>query len=466
MKIYNLSNLPNLHNIKNKIKRLARKSFSLKRPQSSFVREALLRNPSRKKPTNIKRWLVPGIMLTSFLSSLLGFFLGFILVSGFPSCETSLLDIISPILISRPETPTPVLEQSQVFTQEEAVIAVIEKSSPSVVSIVVTKDLPIVEQYYYNPFQELEEFFGEDFGIQVPQYREKGTEKKEIGGGTGFIVSKDGLILTNKHVVLDTTADYTVLTNTGKKYEAEVLARDPMQDIAILKIDASFLPVVKLGDSDKLNIGQTVIAIGNVLGEFRNSVSLGIISGLSRNVIASGGSFSEALEGIIQTDAAINPGNSGGPLLNIQGEVIGMNTAMAQGAENVGFAIPINKAKRDIIQVKEIGEIVYPFLGIYYAVITPELVEEYDLPVDYGAWVGRDQSGEKTDESIFPDSPAKDAGLQADDIILEFGGSKLTTDKPLAKIIIEYSPDDIVELKVLRGKKELILFVTLSRYPD
>jgi len=416
--------------------------------------------------SNIKRWLVPGIILTSFLSSLLGFFLGFILVSDFFSYKTSLLDIIPPILISSSENPAPVLEQPKTLTQEEAVIEVIEKASPSVVSIVVTKDLPIVEQYYYNPLQELEDLFGKDFGIQVPQYREKGTEKKEIGGGTGFIVSKDGLILTNKHVVLDTTADYTVLTNTGKKYEAEVLARDPMQDIAILKIEANFLPVVKLGDSDKLKMGQTVIAIGNVLGEFRNSVSLGIISGLSRNVIASGGGFSEVLEGIIQTDAAINPGNSGGPLLNIQGEVVGINTAVAREAENVGFAIPINKAKRDIAQVKEIGEIVYPFLGIYYAVITPELVEEHDLPVSYGAWVGRDQSGEKTDTPIFPDSPAKDAGLQAGDIILELGGSKLTTDKPLAKIIMEYSPDDIVELKILRDSEELILFVNLSRYPD
>jgi len=463
MDIYNLPKLPN---IKKSIIRLARKSFSLKRPQSSFVREKLLRSPNRKKSVSIWRGLIPGIMLTSFLSSLLGFFLGFILVSGFPSCETSLLDIIPPILVSSSEAPSLALEQTKTLTQEEAVIAVIEKASPSVVSIVVTKDLPIVEQYYYNPFQELEDFFGEDFGIQVPQYREKGTEKKEIGGGTGFIVSKDGLILTNKHVVLDTTADYTVLTNTGKKYEAEVLARDPMQDIAILKIKVNFLPVVKLGDSDELKMGQTVIAIGNVLGEFRNSVSLGIISGLSRNVIASGGGFSEALEGIIQTDAAINPGNSGGPLLNIHGEVIGINTAMAIDAENVGFAIPINKAKRDIAQVKKIGEIVYPFLGIYYTMITSELAEEHSLSVDYGAWVGRNQLGEKTKEPIFSDSPAEKADLRTDDIILEFGGKKLTTEKPLADIIMEYSPGNNVELKILRNGEELTLIITLSRYPD
>ena len=237
-------------------------------------------------------------------------------------------------------------------SQEQMIVGAVKKVSPAVVSIIVTKDLPVLEQIPGSPF---EEFFGPDndffqffspFDFQIPQYRQKGTQKKEVGGGSGFIVSKDGLILTNKHVVSDENAEYTVLTNEGEKIPAKVLARDPFQDIAILKVEKTSLPTVVLGDSDQLDIGQTVIAIGNALGEFRNTVSVGVISGLKRNVTASGGGVSEEIENVIQTDAAINPGNSGGPLLNLRGEVIGVNVAMASGAENIGFSLPINIAKK------------------------------------------------------------------------------------------------------------------------
>ncbi|KKU95232.1 MAG: protease Do, partial [Candidatus Amesbacteria bacterium GW2011_GWB1_48_13] len=168
------------------------------------------------------------------------------------------------------------------------------------------------EQYYVNPFGEL----GDPFGISIPQLRQKGTQKQDIGSGTGFIVSKDGMILTNKHVVLDEAAEYTVFTNDGRKFSAKVLARDPLQDLAIIKIetektiDASGVliqkdfPVVELGDSDKLQIGQTVVAIGNALGEFRNTVSVGVVSGLGRTISASSGDFVETIEDVIQTDAA------------------------------------------------------------------------------------------------------------------------------------------------------------------
>ncbi len=257
-----------------------------------------------------------------------------------------------------------------VLSQEDKVVRTVKEVSPAVVSIIVTKDLPVMEQYYqeYNPFEGddfFKQFFEDDFfapfQFQIPQYRQKGTEKREIGGGTGFIVSSDGLILTNKHVVVDEEADYTVLTNEGEKVPAQVLARDPIEDIAVLKIDRDDLPVVKLGDSDKLAIGQTVVAIGNALGEFRNTVSLGVISGLRRSIMASSGlGQTEQLSEVIQTDAAINQGNSGGPLLNLQGEAIGINVAMAQGAENIGFALPINKAGRDIDQIKKQGKISYP----------------------------------------------------------------------------------------------------------
>ncbi|MBU4284975.1 trypsin-like peptidase domain-containing protein [Patescibacteria group bacterium] len=229
---------------------------------------------------------------------------------------------------------------------------VVKEVSPAVVSVIISKYVPILVQEYYNPFGE-----NSPFNIMIPRIVEKGKELKEVGGGSGFIVSSDGMIVTNKHVVLDEKAQYTVLVNDGNKYSAKVLARDPNQDIAIIKIEANGLSTVNLGDSDSIEIGQSVIAIGNALGEFRNTVSVGIISGLMRTITAGGGGFEEKLEEVIQTDAAINLGNSGGPLLNLFGEVIGMNTAMATDAENIAFAIPVNKIKKDISDVEATGKI-------------------------------------------------------------------------------------------------------------
>jgi len=361
-------------------------------------------------------------------------------------------------------------------TEEEKTIQAVKKTSPAVVSIVITKDVPIIEKYYINPFGS-DPFgawpFGDEF--KIPQYREKGTEKKEVGGGTGFIISKDGLILTNKHVVLDKEADYTVLLNDGRKFPAKILARDPFYDLAVIKIDQSDIPAgerkafptVKLGDSSKLQIGQTVIAIGNALGEFQNTVSVGVISGLGRNITATGGTgFAETLEGIIQTDAAINPGNSGGPLLNLSGEVIGINVARSTSGENIGFSLPINMAKRDIDQIRATGKVVYPFLGVYYTIITDELSKANDLPVDYGAWIGRDNLGRKTEKVTIPGSPAEKAGIKRDDIILEFDHQKITSKNPLAKIILQYSPSDRVSLKILRDNKKINLEVVLSERKD
>lgn len=368
------------------------------------------------------------------------------------------------------ETSQPPEYVPQTF-QEEAIIKVVREVSPAVVSIIITKDLPVFEKYYESPF---EEFFGEEipFEFKVPQYRQKGTEKQEIGGGTGFIISKTGMILTNGHVVSDTEADYIVLTNEGQKYPAKVLARDPFQDLAILKIDrekiideqGEFLQKpfsqVKLGDSSNLQIGQTVVAIGNALGEFRNTVSVGVISGLGRTITASGAGIIETLEDVIQTDAAINRGNSGGPLLDLKGEVIGVNVAMAQEAQNIGFAIPINKAKRDIEQVKATGKISYPFLGVRYVLITPELQEEKNLPVDYGALIVRGETPQEP--AIVPGSQAAQAGLKEGDIILEVDGERITLQNSLAKIIRAHSPGDKLVLKILRGDKEIIIEATLG----
>ena len=400
---------------------------------------------------DIKNNKIPGSKLETkkvlivFVIVLIAFFFGFL--GGAVSnifFDSQIKDILQKLKIEFPQVgPQEGQGYSPQTSQEEKTISAVNEASPAVVSIIITKDLPVLEEYYITPF---EEFFGP--GFQIPQYRQKGTEKKEIGGGTGFIISEDGMIITNRHVVADTEADYTVLTNDGKKYSAKVIARDPAQDLAILKIEKAneSFKVVKLGDSSKLQIGQTVIAIGNALGEFKNTVSVGVISGLGRTITASGGGLVETLEDIIQTDAAINQGNSGGPLLNLKGEVIGVNTAMALEAENIGFAIPINKAKKDIEQVKNLGKIVYPFLGVRYVLITEKIQKANNLPVDYGALI---ISGEQGEPAIFPGSVAQSAGLKEGDIILEFNGEKITPENSLAKIIMNYNPGDKVILKIL-----------------
>lgn len=345
---------------------------------------------------------------------------------------------------------------------EKAVVDVVKLAAPAVVSVIVTKDLPVLERFYTDPFKDFNEFFGDDFfsPFQIPQYRQKGTEKKEVGGGTGFVVSADGLIVTNKHVVADMEAEYTVLTNEGERYSAKVLARDPVQDLAVIKVEKSGLPTLMLGDSDALQIGQTVIAIGNALGEFRNTVSVGVVSGLRRTITASGGGAPETIDEVIQTDAAINPGNSGGPLLNLKGQVIGINTAVALGAENIGFAIPANKAKKDIEQVRSGGKITYPFLGVRYVLVTKQIAEANKLPVDYGALVVRGENSE--DLAVAPGSAADKAGLVENDIILELDGVKITAENTLSKLIQKHNVGDEVRLKVLSKGSERIVKAVLG----
>lgn len=345
---------------------------------------------------------------------------------------------------------------------EAAVMAAVEKASPSVVSIVITKDLPVLENCYYSPFgdipEEFQDFFRQDFQFSRPCDNGR-TAKQEVGGGSGFVVSEDGLILTNKHVVYDSKAEYTVLTNDGEKYPAEVLARDPVQDLAILKIKTTGLTAAILGDSDSLKLGQTAIAIGNSLGEFRNTVSVGVISGLSRTITASGrGIGSETIQGVVQTDAAINEGNSGGPLLNLKGEVVGINTAVVSGAQNIGFAIPVNQAKRDIESVKKTGEIKVAYLGVRYLIITPEIAEREKLTVDYGALVRGDKDG----PGVLKDSPAEKAGLLAEDVILEVNGEKITAENPLGLVVQKYNVGDAISLKIKRGQEIKELKVTLT----
>ncbi len=262
-------------------------------------------------------------------------------------------------------------------------------------------------------------------------------------------------------MVEDEEAEYTVILSNGEKFDAKVLAKDSFLDIAILKISAKDLPVVNLGNSEKLEIGQTVIAIGNSLGEFQNSVSKGIISGLQRRINASDSiGRSETLDQVIQTDAAINPGNSGGPLLNLKGEVIGVNVAMAEGAENIGFAIPINDAKEIYESVKETGQISRPYLGIRYMLINEAIQKENNLPFDYGALIVR--GSEPSQLAVIPGSPADKAGLRENDIILEVDGVKIDEKNDLASIIRRKKVGQEAILKVWSQGKEKVVSVVLE----
>lgn len=345
-------------------------------------------------------------------------------------------------------------ETAKVVSQSEnAVVDAVKKANPAVVAITISKNVPIYERSYRSvpgPFGN----------FRVPELRQNGTEQQEIGGGSGFIVSTDGYIVTNKHVVDDPEAQYTVFTNDGKKYDATAVGRDPVLDLAVIKINGSNFPSLAFGDSDQVQVGQTAIAIGNALGEFRNTVSVGVVSGLARSITASdrrGGT--ESLDQLIQTDAGINPGNSGGPLLNLSGEVIGVNVAVAGGANSIGFALSANSVKNVVESVKKNGRIVRPYLGVRFSVITPELKQLNNLPVDYGALIG----GNGPDEpAIVPDSPASKAGLQEGDIILEVDNTKIDDRNTLQGLISKKNVGDKVNLKVLSGGNEKTLSVTLE----
>ena len=339
---------------------------------------------------------------------------------------------------------------------------IIAEANKAVVSVVVTKDMPIYEQYYeeFNPFG----FFGGLFS--VPQVREKGSEEREVGGGSGFIVNKDGLVVTNRHVVSDEKARYSVILLDGQSYSATVIARDSVLDIAVLQIEdleGKELPTLTFGDSTNLRLGETVVVIGNALAEFRNSVSTGIISGLARSITASdSGGISERLSQVIQTDAAINPGNSGGPMLNSKGEVIGVSVATSVGADNISFAIPAAAVETIVASIEEFGEIRRPYLGVRYSTITPKMKELNDLPVDSGAVISRGETIEEL--AVIPGSPADKAGLVENDIILKIDGEELK-EKDLATILRNKKIGQTIELLVLSRGDEKTVSVTLEQAP-
>jgi len=370
----------------------------------------------KKKYIHLRAKKYLPIVIASLLSGILGGVLVVLLVF-IPS---------SPLYkyITRNNTGPLVQENRKIKIEEDsAVQEAYKKIAPSVVSIV--------------SLQKVVNFFGQ--------------EAVSKGGGSGFIVSADGLILTNKHVVSDVNAQYTVFLSNGKYYSAQIKSVDSYNDLAVIKINASGLKAADLADSADLEIGQRVIAVGYALAEFENTVTLGIISGKDRTVEASGYSGSEVLEGLLQTDAAINPGNSGGPLVNMGGQVIGINTAMATQAENIGFAIPINVAKKDIESVKKYGYIRQPMLGIRYINLNPQLAKANKLPVDYGALI---YSNDPNYFAVVPDSPADKAGLKENDIITALNNDKIDADHSLVNLLQKYDPDQEIEITYLRDKKE------------
>jgi S1-C subfamily serine protease len=403
-----------------------------------------------------KNHIVTAVVVSAVVSAVVGGVFGYYGATFFNQGTAPLLQHLTG---AKSDTYQPVTDE------ESKVVSAVKRASPAVVSIVATKDVAIVEQQ--NPFQEFcnDPFFRQFLGNQcnTPSQPPK-TQTQQVAAGSGFIINSNGLILTNKHVVNISGASYTVITNDGKKYSAQVLARDPVQDLAVVKINASGLPALTVGDSANLQIGQTVIAIGNALGQFSNSVSKGVISGLSRSITASEGSgSSETLSQVIQTDAAINPGNSGGPLLNLAGQVIGVNTAIVQGAQNIGFAIPIDQAKRDISQVETTGKISYPYLGIRYVLVTDDIKQKNNLSVNYGALVIRGSG--QGEVAVAPSSPADKAGIKEGDVVLEIDGKKIDQNNDLAKATQSHNVGDTVMLKVLSGGQEKTVQVTLVERP-
>lgn len=334
---------------------------------------------------------------------------------------------IKDVSINTTKTEKLILEESSAITDS------VKKVSPAVVSI--------------STSTSITNLFGQTL--------------EEQGGGTGFIITNDGLIVTNKHVASDENGNYTVFTTDGKNYKAKVIAQDPFNDLAVIKIDATGLQVVDLGDSDGLEVGQWVVAIGNALGEFSNTVTAGVISAKDRKITASGGGTSESLTGLLQTDAAINSGNSGGPLINLKGQVVGINTAVAGSAQNIGFAIPINSVKKAIDSIKKTGKIERPMIGIRYIPINKELAQLNNLPVNYGIWVL--PGSVRGEVAVIPGSPADKAGIVENDIITKIDGTQINENSLLNTILQNYNIGDEIELTVLHKGDEKTVKLKLTQ---
>lgn len=344
--------------------------------------------------------------------------------------------------------------EPSLHSEEASVIDVVAHVEPAVVSIVATAELPQISEEE----RRFLEFFAP--GLSIPE----GGSTREVGGASGFLVTSDGLIVTNKHVVANESLGYSVVMSDGRHFTAEVLAKDLMYDVAVLKIDIENAPYLEFGDSSDIALGQTVLAIGNALSELANTVTKGIISGLSRSVIASGPrGQTEMLENVIQTDAGINPGNSGGPLLDLSGNVIGVNVAVAQGSENIGFSLPSNLVRSIVASVQKHGEIIVPYIGVRYVVLDEGLALSEGLTVTNGVLI---VSGDAGEPAVIPDSPASHAGLQRGDVITHFNGKPINQENSFARLIREAGVGSETTLSVVRGDETLTIVVVLDKVPS
>jgi S1-C subfamily serine protease len=338
-------------------------------------------------------------------------------------------------------------EKTKIVSEESVIIDVVDKASPSVVTVSIVQNKSLGRIFEIDPF--------DPFNIFRQGQQGQGQQQKvEQDIGSGFIVSEDGMLVTNKHVVSDSGTKYKVITNDDKTYEVQKIYRDPVNDLAILKINASQLKPVTIGDSSKLKVGQMAIAIGTALGEFRQTVTVGVISGLGRGITA-GSPFEgyvERLDNVIQTDAAINPGNSGGPLLNSTGEVIGINTAVSSEGQNIGFAIPISIVREALDQFnKNGGKFSRPYLGVRYKMITRDLALLNDVPE--GAYV----------QDVIQNSPADRALIKQEDIITKIDGKKVTEGGGgLAQILAGKKVGDRISVEVWRDGETRTLTVAVG----
>ncbi|HET6746527.1 MAG TPA: trypsin-like peptidase domain-containing protein [Candidatus Saccharimonadales bacterium] len=329
----------------------------------------------------------------------------------------------------------PANDGNKIVTQQEGDIAsVVEKVGPSVVSIITTESA------------------GPEYG--------NGEAAQQEGAGTGIIVSGDGYILTNKHVISDAKTIKVVLSDGTTHENVKLVGTDPLNDVAFLKVDGvTNLPAAQLGDSSSTRIGQQVVAIGNSLGQYQNTVTSGIISGIGRPISAQAGNTVENLTDLLQTDAAINLGNSGGPLLNLSGQVIGINTAIVQDAQGIGFAIPINTTKGIMKGVLAGKGVTRAYLGVNFVTITADVAKYYNLGVKQGAYVHSERGA-----AVLAGSPADKAGIKDGDIITKIGGVDVGVGGSVSSLVAEYVPGDTIEVSVLRDGKTVTLQVTLAAY--
>ena len=370
--------------------------------------------------------------------------LGGIISAGWLGLNWSTVNQLLPFLPKSPSVPSisTSLDRLKVVSEENVIIDAVEKVSPSVVTVGISQTRRVGDIFEFNPFDPFSPF----------ERRPGRSEKVEQDIGSGFVISSDGLIVTNKHVASVTDAKERVNTKEDKAYEVVKSYRDPDNDLAIVKINATDLRPIELGDSDKIKVGQMAIAIGTALGEFRNTVTVGVISGVGRGITAGGpfDGFAEKLDNVIQTDAAINPGNSGGPLLNSSGQVIGVNTAVSADGQNIGFALPINVVKDAVANFNSTGQFNRPFLGVEYRMISRQMAVLNEIPE--GAYI----------MDVVDNSPADSAGVEPEDIMTKIDGVKVTDSNDLAKIIGKKKVGDTVELTVWRNEKEISVKVILG----